>query len=113
MGVQYSYSDVRVPHPVNHDLLDHLVPEADLDAAGAEHRHATHVCSGGNSGSKCTNGFIRLLRHFPQVHEVYRFVNSDDCELFHLVEEEVRGDEVGVGAGVEDPLPELSVASCL
>ena len=110
---EHSESDVGLPHAVDHYLLDHLVPETDLHGAGALDSHAAHVSHGGYSGSKCTNCFICLLYHFPKIHEVDGLVDCDDGQLLHLLNAEVRGGEVGVGTGVEDPLSELCITSCV
>ena len=58
VSAQDSHSYVRVPHAMDEELLDHIVPVADLQVACTLNHHATHVCGGGNSGCKCTDGLI-------------------------------------------------------
>ena len=46
--------------------------------------HSAHVCSYSYSGCKRSDGLVRLLFHFPKVHEVNGFVHNDHCKVFHF-----------------------------
>merc|ERR1712215_121866 len=89
---------------------------ADLFLAGlvsTGHVHCTHVSCSCQSGHKSSDGFVRLLLHFPQVHEMNRFVDNNHSELFHLIEEKFCSVQSCIHSSVENSLPELFITSSL
>ena len=97
--------DLIVPHPVQHDLQHHLVPEGVHGlAAGALQGHSTQFSSSSNPGSERPNGLVTLLRHPPHIHGVDGLVNLQHGQLLHGGQEQGCGGKGGVGAGVVDPL---------
>ena len=106
--------DLVVPHPVQHDLEHNLVPEGvDSLAVGALQGHATELSSSCYPGCKCPNALVTLLRHAPHVHGVDSFVDLEDGQLLHSRQEQGRGGEGGVGAGVVHSLQQVCTAGSL
>ena len=99
---------------MEHHLEYDLIPEGvDGLAVGALQGHATELSSSCYPGSKCPNALVTLLGHSPHIHGVDSFVDLEDSQLLHGSQEQGRGGEGGVGAGVIDPLQQVCTAGSL
>ena len=97
--------DVVVPHSMDDDLLNDIVPVGDVSVACvAVDSHATHVSSRRDSCCKCPDLFVRFLGERPEISEMNTLVNCDDSQVFHLSKEQCRCVQSLVVTSVEDSL---------